>query len=47
MRADPREALLDFVQSAYDAGASLAGWDRDALRSAWCPPLAAVDEVRG
>ena len=34
---DPRETLLDFLQSAYDAGALLAGWDRDALRSTWCP----------
>lgn len=39
---DPRETLLDFLQSAYDAGAMLAGWDRDALRSAWGPPLTAV-----
>ena len=39
---DPRETLLAFLQSAYDAGALLAGWDRDALRSTWCPPLAAV-----
>ncbi|MGZ6388461.1 MAG: DUF5996 family protein [Ktedonobacterales bacterium] len=23
--------LLDFAQSTYDAGASLAGWDRAAL----------------
>jgi Family of unknown function (DUF5996) len=41
---DPRETLLDFLQSAYDAGASLAGWDREALRSTWCPPHAAVAE---
>lgn len=39
---DPRETLLEFLQSAYDAGAVLAGWDIDALRSTWCPPLAAV-----
>ena len=37
---DPRQTLLDFLQSAYDAGALLAGWDRDALRSTWCPPSA-------
>lgn len=41
---DPSETLLDFLQSAYDAGAILAGWDRDALRSTWCPPPAAVAE---
>ncbi|MBD3258470.1 hypothetical protein GF377_08550 [candidate division GN15 bacterium] len=26
---DPRRALLDFLQSAYDAGAKLAGWPRE------------------
>lgn len=33
MRAadDPRAALLDFMQSAYDAGATLGGWDRATL----------------
>ena len=39
---DPRETLLDFLQSAYDAGSTLAGWDRDSLRSRWSPPLAAL-----
>lgn len=34
---DPRETLLDFLQSAYDAGAALAGWDVDGLRSSWSP----------
>jgi hypothetical protein len=29
--ADPEAALLAFAQSAYDAGATLAGWDRAAL----------------
>ena len=27
----PREALMAFLQSTYDAGATLAGWDRSAL----------------
>ncbi len=27
----PRAAVMDFLQSAYEAGASLAGWDRAAL----------------
>ena len=27
----PRQALLDFLQSTYEAGAELAGWDRRAL----------------
>jgi hypothetical protein len=29
--ADPDAVLLDFAQSTYEAGASLAGWDRAAL----------------
>jgi len=28
---DPAEDILDFAQSAYDAGANLAGWNRAAL----------------
>ena len=33
----PREALLDFLQSTYEAGASLAKWDRPALEKATSP----------
>ncbi len=29
--SSPRETLLDFLQSTYEAGANLAGWDRAAL----------------
>jgi hypothetical protein len=29
--ANPKQALLDFLQSTYDAGATLGGWDRLAL----------------
>ncbi len=29
--ADPNAALLDFLQSTYDAAATTAAWDRDAL----------------
>ncbi|MBV9948281.1 MAG: hypothetical protein JOZ69_15630 [Myxococcales bacterium] len=29
--ADPAGAILEFAQSTYDAGSTLAGWDRDAL----------------
>jgi len=29
--ADPAAAILEFAQSSYDAGASLAGWNREAL----------------
>jgi hypothetical protein len=28
---DPRQALLDFCQSTYDAAADLGHWDRAAL----------------
>jgi len=34
---DPRNALLAFLESAYRAGAGLAGWDQAALTSAWRP----------
>jgi Family of unknown function (DUF5996) len=45
---NPRETLLAFLESAYQAGATLAGWDRDALRSAWCPtPVARETLSRG
>ena len=36
---DSRRTLLGFLQSAYDAGATTAGWDADSLRSSWCPPV--------
>jgi hypothetical protein len=29
--ADPERALLEFAESTYDTGASLAKWDRSAL----------------
>jgi hypothetical protein len=35
--ADPRATLLSFLQSAYEAGASLAGWDLADTASQWCP----------
>jgi hypothetical protein len=34
---NPKTALLAFLESAYQAGATLAGWDRAELESAWCP----------
>lgn len=37
--ADPRQALLDFMESAYQAGATLAGWDVEALT---VPPLSKI-----
>ncbi len=36
---DPRATLLAFLESAYEAGAQAAGWDREGLTSTWCPPL--------
>ena len=39
---DPRQTLLDFLQSAYDAGAGLAGWDLDGTATSWAP----VPDVR-
>jgi hypothetical protein len=33
--ADPDRALLDFLQSTYEAAAVAAKWDRDALE---CQP---------
>ena len=35
--AEPRAALLAFLESAYQAGASTAGWDVGDLASSWCP----------
>ena len=39
--ADPRQTLLAFLESAYEAGADAAGWDRVGLMSSWCPSPAA------
>jgi Family of unknown function (DUF5996) len=44
---DPRTALLAFLESAYEAGATLAGWDRTALESSWCPPRPELTELLG
>jgi len=35
--ADPRRALLEFLQSAYEAGARRAGWDTEAFASSSAP----------
>jgi hypothetical protein len=45
--ANPRTALLSFLESAYQAGADAAGWDRSELASAWCPPPPAIQELLG
>jgi hypothetical protein len=41
---DPRATLLAFLQSAYEAGASAAGWDRGELASSFCPSPAVLAE---
>jgi hypothetical protein len=43
--ADPRAALLAFLESAYRAGADAAGWDRADLTSTWCPDGPALSEL--
>jgi hypothetical protein len=42
---DPRKTLLSFLESGYQAGARLAGWNRDELRSAWCPPPRELHDI--
>ena len=37
--SDPRQAVLDFLESAYRAGATLSGWNTDELMT---PPLSQV-----
>jgi hypothetical protein len=44
---DPRRALLEFLESTYEAGAKLAGWDRLELQSAWCPTPPELRELLG
>ena len=34
---DPKATLLEFFQSAFEAGASLAGWDLADTATQWCP----------
>jgi hypothetical protein len=43
--ADPRAALLAFLESAYEAGADAAGWDRADLESSWCPDPPRLSEL--
>ena len=43
---DPRAALLTFLESAYRAGASLAGWNQSALASSWCPSPSELSVLR-
>jgi Family of unknown function (DUF5996) len=41
--AVPRDTLIDFLQSTYEAGANLANWDRAALESSPIPKSANRD----
>ncbi|GAA2416894.1 DUF5996 family protein [Actinomadura vinacea] len=43
--ADPRGMLLEFLQSAYEAGAVTANWPYEELESNWCPEQGRVRSV--
>jgi hypothetical protein len=45
-RVDPRATLLTFLQSAYDIGAGLAGWDTASLQSTWAPTTRQLELMR-
>jgi hypothetical protein len=42
---DPRKTLLGFWESAYEAGARLAGWDMASFESSWCPSPAELEAL--
>ncbi len=42
---DPRTTLLAFCQSAYEAGAPLAGWDMTSFESTWCPTPSQLQQL--
>ena len=42
---DPRTTLLAFCQSAYEAGARLAGWDTISFESKWCPTPGQLNQL--
>ena len=42
----PRTTLLAFCQSAYEAGARLAGWDITSFTSTWCPTPSQLQQLR-
>src|SRR5439155_15298190 len=43
--SDPRGTLLAFLESAYQAGARTAGWDRADPESSWCPTAPQLSEL--
>ena len=44
---DPRTTLLAFLQSAYEAGARVAGWDTTGFESNWCPTPDQLRRLQG
>jgi hypothetical protein len=42
----PETTLLAFCQSAYEAGARLAGWDTSSFESTWCPTPDQLQQLR-
>jgi hypothetical protein len=42
----PKTTLLAFCQSAYEAGAHLAGWDTTSFESTWCPTPNQLQQLR-
>ena len=44
--ADPRNHLLAFLQSAYEAGVEAAGWKADGLASSSCPTPSELRQLR-
>jgi uncharacterized protein DUF5996 len=44
---DPRATLLGFLESAYQAGAQAAGWNRAELVSSWCPSPPELSQLLG
>jgi len=44
--ADPRQTLLAFCESAYEAGARLAGWDTSGFASSACPSPLELQELQ-
>ena len=43
--SDPKRTVLAFLESAYEAGARLAGWDTAGFASKWCPSPAQLEEL--
>ena len=46
LASDPRATLLAFLQSAYEAGARLAGWDTNGFTSKWCPTATQLQQLQ-